>query len=244
MIRARLKAALDFAKRKGVPHEVATYRREGKWFVVQTGPGYCNTHEVLDFDDEGLAKLQALEAKSESPTVSSTGGIPMSEYAELESFDTDFKASQMAGRSSGIETLPDADYDFVITKAEMRRTPQTNDLILSVYVRVLGGPQDGKEVEKPYFFNRQKSVDILGGDLMTLGFDADKWTLAHGRKFSQELPRVVPKLAGIRFRGTKKASQGDDNKTYHNLYINARLAEAGVTPGAATVPPLDSDIPF
>lgn len=63
MIRSQLVAALDFGKKKGVPHEVYTWQRNGQWYICRCGPGYSNTHKVIEFDDTGLAQLQAKERK-------------------------------------------------------------------------------------------------------------------------------------------------------------------------------------
>lgn len=74
MIKGRLEMALDFAKprrKKGEPpptHAKWSYLADGTWFVVQEGPGYRNVHEVTEYDDAGLAWLQANEVKpKESP---------------------------------------------------------------------------------------------------------------------------------------------------------------------------------
>jgi len=66
MIKSQLVASLDFGKKKGVPHEAYTYLRGEQWYIVRCGPGYSNTHKVLEFDDAGLAILKAREVKDEA----------------------------------------------------------------------------------------------------------------------------------------------------------------------------------
>ncbi len=167
----------------------------------------------------------------------------MSDFAELESFDSSFKP-QESGMRLGLEILPDGDYDFQITSMVLERTKKENTLILRQGLRVLSGSHGvGKELERAYFFKSQQNVDILGGDLCRLNFDADKWTTANNRPFSKELQAVLPKCVGLRFRG-KKSSNADNGKTYHNLYINS-LITGGSVPVTAGNPPLDeSTIPF
>ena len=70
MIRTQMVACLDYAKpRKKDPpvqHEQFSYRRDGVWFIANTGPGYCNTYRVTEFDEAGEKLLQERERKEES----------------------------------------------------------------------------------------------------------------------------------------------------------------------------------
>jgi hypothetical protein len=66
MIRSQLCAALDFGKKKNVPHEAYAYRLGEQWYIVRCGPGYSNSYKVIEFDDAGLAQLLAKERKEES----------------------------------------------------------------------------------------------------------------------------------------------------------------------------------
>ena len=169
----------------------------------------------------------------------------MTGYDELSQFDQTF--TPQSGIRPGIDSLPDGDYDCEIITADIGRTEKTNELILRLGLRT----NVGAVVEYAYFFRTQQSVDILGGDLVTLGFDADQWK-PPARPFSTELPRVVPMLVGLRFRARKKTAQNqkDPSKPFHNLYVNQRLntsaAPSGYVPTSApTQASADSDpIPF
>ena len=63
--RAQLSMALDFAKDSKLPHEVFSYLHGGKWRVCRRGPGYCNIYSVMEFDAEGLAKLESIHRPEE-----------------------------------------------------------------------------------------------------------------------------------------------------------------------------------
>lgn len=129
-----------------------------------------------------------------------------------------------APRHPRLEDLPNGFYDLTVLEALPERTRNTREPILRLVYRVNAGPvPPGLVFEQPYFFQRQKSVDRLGGDLQALGFDANLWTGRHGRKFSVELAKALPKLPGVRFGASKSAEAGQDGKTYHNLNIGARI---------------------
>jgi hypothetical protein len=140
-------------------------------------------------------------------------------YADLEQFDQSY--SPQAGRRPGLDVLPDGDYDFEILDAKLDTTPKQHVRIVRVGLRVTSaGSSQGQTLEHISFLNNQTAIDILGSTLCTLGFDADQWTVASGRPFSKELPKALPRMRGLRFRGTKKKNQDG----FHNLYYNARLA--------------------
>jgi hypothetical protein len=139
---------------------------------------------------------------------------------ELAQFDEHFGPRRApTGESKELKTLDDGDYEFTVTGGELTRTPKTKELIFRLGLRVDGGAFHGVEVEKVTFFKSQTSVDILGWDLRTLGFDTDKWRPAHGRTFTEELVKVLPQLPGIRLAGTKTTKNN-----YANLRIKQRLA--------------------
>lgn len=144
--------------------------------------------------------------------------------SELEAYDDGFTPQQPGQFKPGLDAVTDGDYDWTILTAHLERTPQKNQLILRLDLRV---EQTGLVIERPYFFDEQKKIDALGGDLSVLGFDVGQWK-APTRPFSKELPKAVAKLPGIRFKGTKKISPNkqDPDKPWHNLYINARLSDA------------------
>lgn len=172
------------------------------------------------------------------------------QFPELAAFERDFNPSS-GGRKPGLDTLPDGDHDFEILSAELTRTEKTNEAIFRMELRVLGGGV----VEHVYFFRTQMNVDILGGDLCTLGFDADQWKPPQ-RPLARELANVAPRLRGVRFRGKKVTNpkKDDPNKKYANLYVNQRLAADAPPPAYnpqpayadpfATAGSNDSEIPF
>lgn len=144
--------------------------------------------------------------------------------SELAAYDDAFNPQSVPSRPPGLEALPGGSYDFEIEAAEFTRTLYSKELILRWLLRVLSGERAGLRVEHAYFFRRQQQVDVLGAHLCTLGFDADKWKPQAGRRFSDELPKAVPKMPGIRFHARKETESGSDGKTYHVLYLNARLS--------------------
>ena len=159
-------------------------------------------------------------------------------YEELETFDENFQPS--AGMRAGLDTLPDGTYGFEIVEADLSRTAQTQELILRLSLKVITDNRPAMAihgraidtiVDRAYLFRSSEAVALLGGDLMTLGFDSQDWTVANGRPFSKELPRVIPRLHGLRFRGQKKTKQNLKNpeQPYHNLTILARLPGGSAT---------------
>jgi hypothetical protein len=148
---------------------------------------------------------------------------------ELSRYDQDYVPQ--AGRRPGLDSLADGDYDFMIQGADLSRTEQKREPILRLELKTLLA---GNVIEHVYFFRTQDNVDRLGADLCTLGFDADQWTSQNGRRFSAELPAAVARLTGVRFRG-HKTTVVKDGKTYHNLYVNARLAGTPM-PGSSGPP--------
>ena len=153
----------------------------------------------------------------------------MSEYHDLEQFDGEFVPQQNPNFQPGLDTIADGSYDWTILHASLDLTPRTQDRLLRLELKC---EQTTQVVQHTYFLTGVDRVNMLGGDLATLGFEVGTWTAEHGKKFSQELPKAVAELPGIRFKGTKKANPGknDPTKVYHNLYVNSRI------PGRVEVP--------
>lgn len=62
MIRGRSVSHLDGSFQKTQPtHDSVSHRAGGKWYVTKRGPRYINVYEILEFDAEGLAWLEANE---------------------------------------------------------------------------------------------------------------------------------------------------------------------------------------
>lgn len=148
----------------------------------------------------------------------------MTDLSQLEQFDDEFSTEKPEGfnRRPGVDALDGGDYQFKIIDAEIAQIEKTGDLVLRVGLQILSGPSNlGGVIERTYWLNDQTAINILGADLVCLGFDADQW---HGdRKFSKELPLAVGKLAGVCFKGHKRENNSN-GKVYHNLYVNQRIA--------------------
>jgi hypothetical protein len=58
----------------------------------------------------------------------------------------------------------------------------------------------------------------------------------------------VARLKGVRFRARKAESKGKDGRTFHNLFVNSRLAGAPVPAAGGPQPAIASsnsdDVPF
>lgn len=170
-------------------------------------------------------------------------------FDELARFDDGFTPSSL-DIAPGLETLADGEYQFQIAAAEVARTEQTREAIFRMNLLVLAGPSGiGSTVERVNFFAKQQNVNILGGDLVALGFDAELWR-PPARPFSIEFAKVLPLLVGVRFQG-RKTHKVVGERTYHNLYIRSKLGVTGVSsrakaaaPVVPTAWPPDDSLPF
>jgi hypothetical protein len=149
---------------------------------------------------------------------------------DLSQFDSEYQVPDPAEQKdrsylSGPECLPDgANYDLEIQSATMTVTKDGTNLFKMV-LKVIGGKFDGTVLEKPSFIKTKENINFLGKEMLTLGFDSDQWTLENGRPFSQEFPKAMRLLAGVRFSGQRKDSPGSKGRSFHNLYINKRLED-------------------
>jgi hypothetical protein len=141
-------------------------------------------------------------------------------------------------RLPGPDLLPDGTYRLAILEAELTKTQKNPETIFRLKVRVLQGPEGsaGAVIERATFFRQVDSMNRLGGELVALGLDADKWG-KRGPTWSQECLAACPKLKGVQcaaYKTTTKAEAkpGVEAKTYHNLYINGRIGGAPVPPPA------------
>jgi hypothetical protein len=156
---------------------------------------------------------------------------------EIARWDADFVPQ--AERRPGLDALANGDYDLEVVEAELVLTEKTRDVILRTALRVLPA---GGVYEHVYFFRTQEAVNRLGADLVTLGFEVP-------RPFSRHLPGIVARLKGVRFRARKAESKGKDGRTFHNLFVNSRLAgspvpAAGGAPQPAGASSNSDDVPF
>jgi len=172
--------------------------------------------------------------------------IDPSILADLQTFDTeDFKPADRNAFRCGLDVLQEGNHDFTVQGGEFRKAGAN-----TIFALVLRSETQNTICERPYWLSRQEEGERLAADLMVLGFDTDHWK-APERPFSKEIWKVVPQLAGIRFKGTKKTNpnKNDPSKVYHNLYINARLPGTGAVGSAAPtshpeMPANNDDIPF
>jgi hypothetical protein len=188
--------------------------------------------------------------------------VDQAALAQLARFDDQYQPAERNVQYPGLEALTDnQEYDFTIQDAELTVTPKTKDVIFRLILRVDKGPlaHMGLVVQSTYFFDKAERTGYLGADLITLGFDADTWKKEHGKAFSTELANAIPRMNGIRFAAKKVSKEGNEGKTFHNIYINRRLGAASLpssppsangpakTPVPATTgpgPTDDNDIPF
>jgi hypothetical protein len=147
--------------------------------------------------------------------------------ASISDFDKQFAAREPEFRP-GPELLPDGVHQFEILSVALRKSSKSGTPIFAMVLRVAAGPIAGTLIERASVLTSQQAIDRLGGDLVTLGLDADQWTAANGRPFSGQLVANMGKLPGKRFVAQKKTNpnETDPSKPYHNLYINALAAGA------------------
>lgn len=174
---------------------------------------------------------------------------------EISRFDQDYIPDK--GQGPGLDSVPDDTYELSITGVELTRTTEKRIPILRLLLQVTAGSRKGLAFEHVYFFDKQTKIDRLGGDLLTLGFDADRWTPRYNRRFSVELTKAVATMKGLRFLARKVSRKDTDNKLWHNLNLLTRLGSSPAAPSlppaappavpASSAPPLppdDEDIPF
>lgn len=167
--------------------------------------------------------------------------------AALSDFDAGFSTETPGGdRRPGVEILEDGDYDFEIRSATLEILADKPVLRLGL---AMGNAQG--MLDHLFWIDSQVKANIVGAFLVGLGIPADQW-----RQFSQELPRVVGTLRGMRFVGTKKTNQSKDGtKDFHNLYVKSVIGggrgmrntqrPAPQQPSQQYGPPDDDgDIPF
>lgn len=140
----------------------------------------------------------------------------------LDDVDEEFK---LGGKP---EDLTDGEYDFTIRDAKVKNLAAKSKLIIELKLDVLtAGKHQGHEIQHTLYISDKDSAVRVGRDLKTLGFDCDNWTRANDRPFSQEIMKIGKVLRGLMFKGKKQTNKGTDGRTFHNLYIQKRLASDG-----------------
>lgn len=162
----------------------------------------------------------------------------MSEFADLDSFAAEYKPDA-GGFYPGLETINDGNYVFAIQAARLDRA-RNGDRILELHLRVAPGTY---VVQHTYWLNRQESMNRLAADLLSLGFDSDRWG-TQDRPLSKELPQAAERMKGLYFQGHKSSNEAN-GKTYANLRIVGKAkpqsdGNGQALPSHETVP---SDVP-
>lgn len=151
--------------------------------------------------------------------------------AGLATFDDE--AEKVApGGATKLAAIADGEYELIIEKATIKEVKGSNVVEMKLTI-LTEGVHTGAEVTQSSWITNinketnkpelnQVAVGILKKDLETLGFDIPEWTKANNRPFSQELPKALHCLTGVKFKG-KKVTNGK----YANLYINERLPSDG-----------------
>ncbi len=172
------------------------------------------------------------------------------QYGELDGYADDYKPERAF--KAGIDTMPNGDYECLITAAALDQT--TSGLIVRISLQTT---TDGM-VEWTCWLNKQGGINGFAADLKTLGFDSHKW--GRQRPLSVEIPKAVGQLQGIRLRGRKSSRQvksmtpGGESTTYHDFRVLSRIGGQAApsnrvnTPAPAGAPAHggipEGDIPF
>lgn len=148
----------------------------------------------------------------------------------------------------GAESLPEGEYVFEVVKAEIKfkNTDKGGaQHILEFGWKVVSeGMYHDSTIRYAWFIKDKESANRVGGDLRKLGFDCELWTIANGRKFSEELPKAIEHIVGMRFTG-KKATNKTGDKTFHNIYIIKREPDGKPERyGPVELNAVTSEIPF
>ena len=161
--------------------------------------------------------------------------------AELEELDGKSIKPAEGQRKPEIKDMPEGTYDFEIVSGEFRKT-EDGKMLFQFTLRILGGNNDGIICTAPAFWLKgddgswdEKKVASLKADLITLGFDSDKWE--GDRTFAKEMAKVMPKLKGIKARGIRK-NNPYKGKIYNNFNISTKLP-ANYIPSPAVAPKFD-----
>lgn len=180
---------------------------------------------------------------------------------EMAALDGEYEARQSFG---GLPRTSDpgdyGNYLCEIKKAEPTKTPQSGNNVIRLLLYAHSGPLAGYLIDHSYFVDEATGTARLGGDLVLLGFDADKWTAAHKRRFSVELAKHLPQLVGLCFQAKKELSKAKEEggRQYVNFNIGGLVKRPTGPPQQTAAPaapkppnsarafdvPASSDIPF
>lgn len=151
------------------------------------------------------------------------------------------------GQLPGAEVLPEGSYEAEIIRSELVKTPNTQEPIYKMVLRILSGPKAGVVFERPTFFRNDRSLDFLGGDFITLGIDASQWG-KRGKSWSQELLAAAPQLKGLKVIGKRQDGkvQADGSPGFPNFYLVSKLATSSTKAPAPAGLPLTGNekLPF
>jgi hypothetical protein len=156
----------------------------------------------------------------------------MADFSDLNRMQDAFEPQTAGVQMPGPEILPDGPGEFEILEAELTQTPKQHQTIARIQIKALTGQAAGRIFERATFFNRQESLNYLGGELLALGCDIRRWS-DKSKPLDKHIAETLATLKGIRFRGSKTTNTSN-GQVYSNLFINSR---SSTVPGQATPAP-------
>lgn len=143
----------------------------------------------------------------------------------LKQFDEPKIKPSSGGFVNKLEAVPDGEYEVEVVNHESKDVK--DGAVLSANLITTKGLEFPKEW---FIISNDKMAQFLG-DLKKMGFDVDNWTVENNRPRSEEIDKALKCMKGMRFKVVKKSEVSKkDQKTYHNLYVNERLADGKPNP--------------
>lgn len=160
---------------------------------------------------------------------------PFDNYGQdyLSSLNNAYRASDAAPRTS---LLPEGKYQGYVSSVGLTPNKYYNDeLQFNLKLTVLDGPKASFSVTKYYTLTPER-IDILKGDMLTLGVNLDNGVEQLGEQ--EVLEGLLDTVVDFTIKHKKRA-KGDG--VYQNIFINR---SAGKTDGFIPAPEDDEDDPF
>jgi hypothetical protein len=145
----------------------------------------------------------------------------------------EFKPVKGGKFDTGLETLPDGTYNFIIESVERKEKSASEDII-SIGILVADGQHNGHKGRFDTFVKDLDSANRFNGNVLTpLGFQTDQWKKAgasaedNGKYFTDCLLRALGCMKGLKFEGKKKANPNKNKpgEFYQNINDIKRLAD-------------------
>lgn len=133
------------------------------------------------------------------------------------------------GFENELEKVKDGEYEVAVTAIETKDVEVKKEAgcLLTLTLVVENGADVGSTFPHKYFLTNQDKINRFCGDLESIGFDPGNWTTANNRPFSDELDKAIRVLKGMKLKIRKSSKHVEaDKTTYHNLYVNGRVADA------------------